>query len=256
MLGQGGLFQQQNIEKRRVMSVREWYELCSNDDLRAPGVDDIGLHARANNGSARTRTRRTRRANASANADMDARMSETAEPEAISVKHEHEDDLLPPDPVVDPASVLISPPNSNRTLSPADNAEHAAPTPQPEGDPVPGPSQPPQTRMENEGEEEGVKAVVEEDVKPKKGRRPAPSRESKEAELADRAEKDHEWLQSFDPLTAWLPPNTSSSSYTTEFCKELERRYWRNCGFGKPPWYGADMQGAYSVLQAEFDGAR
>lgn len=251
MLGQGGRFQQQNIEKRRVLSVREWFELCSKDDLRAPGVDDVGLHARANNGTARTRTRRTRRANASANVDADAdvRMSETAEPEAINVKHEQEDDLFPPESKpVNPSSALISPPNSNRTLSPADNVESSDATPQQEAVPtlVSGPLKLGHAPVDEEtDEDEEVKAVIKddaEDVKPKRGRRAAQTRGVR---LAERADKDEAWLQSFDPSTAWLPPNTSSSSYTTEFCKELERRYWRNCGFGKPPWYGADMQGAY-----------
>src|ERR1700680_3833114 len=44
MLGHGGLFRQQNVEKRRVFSVREWAELSNKEDRRAPGVDDIGLH--------------------------------------------------------------------------------------------------------------------------------------------------------------------------------------------------------------------
>ncbi|KIJ46964.1 hypothetical protein M422DRAFT_164349, partial [Sphaerobolus stellatus SS14] len=29
----------------------------------------------------------------------------------------------------------------------------------------------------------------------------------------------------------------------TQFCRLLERMYWRNCGLGKP-WYGADMKGS------------
>ena len=39
MFGQRGLFTQQNVEKRRVMSVREWAELCAKDELRAPSLD-------------------------------------------------------------------------------------------------------------------------------------------------------------------------------------------------------------------------
>lgn len=258
MFGQGGLFQQQNIEKRRVLSVREWAELCAKDDWRAPGVDDIGLHARATNGSAKLRTRRGRKANIAANAIVDARQSETAEPDgaAINVKHEDESAALEHD---DPASTLISPPHSNRTLSPADNADVAhsiaSVAPQ-ETSPAsePGPSRHPKLRHplaeeeEEEDDEDDVKTIDdehgEEDVKPKRGRR-VQTRERREAQLADRAEKDREFLESFDPRTAWLPPNTTPSSYTTEFCKELERRYWRNCGFGKPPWYGADMQGEW-----------
>lgn len=43
MDGQGGLFRQKNIEKRKAMSVREWAELCSKPDYAAPGVDDVVL---------------------------------------------------------------------------------------------------------------------------------------------------------------------------------------------------------------------
>ncbi|KAI0696985.1 hypothetical protein C8T65DRAFT_662929 [Cerioporus squamosus] len=249
MLGQGGLFQQQNIEKRRLLSVREWFELCGKEEYRAPGVEEVGLHARANNGTAKTR-RRTRRTTADPEASMDARMSQTAEPES-RVKHEHDDDeeLVPPEHV-DPTSALISPPNSHRTLSPAEeNPQQSSVTA--------GPPRHLAAQEDEEAEEEEVmKAVIEadedfkpgsvemEDAKPKRGRKAASTRETKEAQLAERAEKDREWLETFDPHTAWLPPKTSSSSYTLEFCKELERRYWRNCGFGKPPWYGADMQGS------------
>ncbi|KAF8882255.1 JmjC domain, hydroxylase-domain-containing protein [Infundibulicybe gibba] len=55
MLGSGGLFRQENMEKRKIMSVREWAELCSKDEFRAPGVRDIGPHARSANTQPRTR---------------------------------------------------------------------------------------------------------------------------------------------------------------------------------------------------------
>ncbi|RDX44633.1 hypothetical protein OH76DRAFT_1408862 [Lentinus brumalis] len=247
MLGQGGLFQQQNIEKRRMLSVREWFELCGKEEYRAPGIEEVGLHARANNGTARSR-RSTKRTAADPRSVVDARMSETAEPES-RVKHEQDDELVPPEHV-DPVSALISPPNSHRTLSPAEeNPQQSNATAGPSG-------HFPADEDEEAEEEEVMKAVIEadedfkpesmemEDAKPKRGRRTASTREAKEAQLAERAEKDREWLETFDPHMAWLPPKTSSSSYTPEFCKELERRYWRNCGFGKPPWYGADMQGS------------
>ena len=86
MFGHGGLFRQENVEKRRVMSVREWAELCAKEELRAPGVDDVGLHARANaSGRTRRRTRRSAK-----------RESETAEPdrEAHAIKEEEEEASL------------------------------------------------------------------------------------------------------------------------------------------------------------------
>ncbi len=254
MLGQEGRYQQQNIEKRKAFSVREWAELCTTEDLRAPGVNEIGLYARANNGSAR-RTRRGRKAaSASANGNADARMSETAEPEQI--KREQEDDAIPLDPHPS-SSALISPPNSNRNLSPSDHDEAAV-----EAlvglDSAPGPSKssprshPLAQEEEEDGEDESAKQHNEgqetedaKDVKARRGRRIPQTRQTKEASLAVRAEKDREFLNSFDPHKAWLPPGTEPSSYTHDFCKDLERRFWRNCGFGKPPWYGADMLGGY-----------
>ena len=266
MIGQGGRFQQQNIEKRRTMSVREWAELCAHEELRAPGVNDIGVRARATAtattaAAAKRTTRRTRKtAGPSASGGMGARMSETAEPEHI--KREHEDESVPLEHE-HPAPSLVSPPNSHRTLSPADNEEVVREAPV-TGQPSPGPSKPSQARHplaeeeeeeeDGDGADEGGKRGDEDeemedvkDVKRKRGRgRRAPqTREARVAEQAARAEKDREFLDSFDPRTAWLPPSTDAASYTTEFCKELERVYWRNCGWGKAPWYGADMQGKW-----------
>ncbi|KAG9119721.1 hypothetical protein FRC07_005109 [Ceratobasidium sp. 392] len=55
---------------------------------------------------------------------------------------------------------------------------------------------------------------------------------------------DEEFYDSLDPLADWLPPGTSASDYTPAVCRALERHYWRNCGLGKDPMYGADMQGS------------
>jgi hypothetical protein len=86
-----------------------------------------------------------------------------------------------------------------------------------------------------------------EDHEPKRKGRRVLTREEKEASMAEKVAQDAAFLESFDMKTGWLPPNTRPDDYTPEFCKELERQYWRNCGLGKPAWYGADMQGI-SVL--------
>lgn len=62
------------------------------------------------------------------------------------------------------------------------------------------------------------------------------AREAKEA-------LDNEFLKSFAPHTMWLPRGLKPEDYTPEFCRTLEKIYWRRCGMGKP-WYGADMKGA------------
>lgn len=143
MAGRAGLYRQQNVEKRRTMSMRDWAELCSQEDFRAPSVDGIGPYAKDR--------------------------------------------------------------------------------------PVRKPRQKPQSTTEND--------------KPKT--KEPQTREEKEANLADKAVQDVAWLETFDLAHDWLPPNTSASDYTPEFCKELERQYWRNCGLSKSAWYGADMQGTF-----------
>ena len=250
MMGRAGLFRQQNIEKRKVMSVREWAELCAREELRAPGVDDIGLHARATNGTTRRQTRRGRRK---------TRESETAEPEmtpAVMVKEEEEEDHVGVgiSPVVDEddASIQkqhVSPPETaGHTPIPVDGdgeAEPEAHEEQPNSDerPVSPPvtcidpaalRTPPAEDVKDEEQEKEAKLK-------QKGRRH--NKEAREAASAERAAKDEAFLEKFDPHADWLPPKTKAEDYTPDFCKELERRYWRNCGLGRPAWYGADMQG-------------
>jgi len=41
MVGISGLFRQQNVEKRRVYSLREWFELGMSEDFRTPGADAV-----------------------------------------------------------------------------------------------------------------------------------------------------------------------------------------------------------------------
>lgn len=248
MMGRAGLFRQQNIEKRKVMSVREWAELCAKDELRAPGVDDIGLHARATNGTARARTRKGRRK---------TRDSETAEPEmtpGVMVKEEDEDHVgVSIGPIVDEEDEtgvdkqLASPPptaDSGPTPVPVDGDGEAEHEEEPSAEDHP--DTPPTTSHEasilQTPPAEDVKD--EDEKKPKtKGRRNPHNKEARGAALAERTAKDEAFLDKFDTKTDWLPPKTNSTDYTPEFCKELERRYWRTCGLGRSAWYGADMQG-------------
>ena len=220
MFGQAGLFRQENTEKRRHMSVREWAELCSRDDLRAPGVDDTGLHARATNGSARTRTRSRRK----------TRCAETAEPEMtpdVKVKDEQDDDETLDDHLTRQLTEEVG-----KSLS---DSHQQSITPDADQDP---------TTLSDR--HPSVDGDASDEVKPrtKSGRRAGQTKEARAAALAQRVEKDKAFLENFDPHSDWLPPNTTQFDYTPEWCKELERRYWRNCGLGQPAWYGADMAGS------------
>ncbi|KAF7313204.1 Specific transcriptional repressor [Mycena kentingensis (nom. inval.)] len=158
MRGRAGLFRQENVEKRKVMSVREWAELCAKDEFRAPSVSQLGGH---HNPQPSSRKRRKK-------------------DEDDSAKHESQNETL----------AIPSPPN---TASP-----------------------------------EPSEAT---DAKPRNRR-------------VERADKDASFIETFNPKADWLPPDTNEFDYTPELCAKLERAFWRNCGLGRPAWYGADTMGS------------
>ncbi|KAF8493735.1 JmjC domain, hydroxylase-domain-containing protein [Russula emetica] len=238
MLGHGGLFRQQNVEKRRVFSVREWADLCNKEDRRAPGVDDIGLHyARRNAPPPPPKTR--------------AKKGERSKPDVtkavavgpVSTRVVTEVDNPNPSSNGDVPTPPKSPSN-NGDLKVPNSPENSSCEPLPEHSTnlssLPTPERLKEEEEENTDDDEGR------DSKPQtaKPKRKWQTREMREAHLAERAAADTAFLKSFNPLTDWLPPNTRSEDYTPEFCKDLERRYWRNCGFGAPAMYGADMEGS------------
>jgi hypothetical protein len=217
MLGRGGLFRQENIEKRRILSVREWAELCDKDEFRAPAVGDIGLHAR----SANVKQPATRRGRKKTNKVKAESGEPGLDPDEIDIKDEPIDDERVLDQVDGPLQKpLVSPPTSIATPATDPNAADADPAETENGDPA-------------------------EDKQKVKTKRSAQTRESREASQAERAARDAAFLDTFDPHSHWLPPNTKTTDYTPEFCQKLERQYWRNCGLGKPAWYGADTQGVH-----------
>ncbi|KAI6017850.1 JmjC domain, hydroxylase-domain-containing protein [Pisolithus marmoratus] len=209
MLGRGGLFRQENVEKRKVMSVREWAELCTKDEFRTPGVDDVGIHARGTRIDSRPlRGRRTR---------ADSRKAESVEPDEPNTPLTKEELQRTPPTILRPPTQTRP---SIRHRIPLVNVKMSIWT------------------------EDPVTTPTLQGVPKSKGKRVAQTRAAREASLAERAVKDKAFIDVFDPRKDWLPPNTKNADYTPEFCQKLERQYWRNCGLGKPAWYGADMQGS------------
>ena len=196
MVGRAGLFRQQNVEKRKTMSMRDWAELCTREEFRAPSANGTGLYHPRSEGRAKA-PRKSRQKSV---------LQEPTTPHDVTPfvnrDHDHDDTVLQ-DGVSNPVR------NSLRT----EDLSALGSTPAPE------------------------------DHEPKRKGRRVITREEKEATMAEKAAQDAAFLESFDTKTGWLPPNTRPEDYTPEFCKELERQYWRNCGLSKPAWYGADMQG-------------
>ncbi|KAF8966802.1 hypothetical protein BDZ97DRAFT_1756391 [Flammula alnicola] len=216
MLGRGGLFRQENMEKRKLMSIREWVELCSKDEFRAPGVQEVGLSSRTTN--TRVTTRVPRRGKQKA----ETLKAEPSGPGSAGpvIKEEPLDDCH-----------SLSAERATQALTTPPNSEGSPPPPVTTA----GPSK--------AGKGKKKKPVKEEPPKPRP-KRVGQTREAREASLAERAARDRAFLDVFDTADEWLPPNTTASDYTPEFCQKLERHYWRNCGLGKPAWYGADTQGS------------
>ena len=200
MFGDRGLFRQQNMERRKWMSVREWVELCNKDDFRAPGIREVSLASRTVPVAARPRVqRRGKRKAESVNADGSGPVVQELPDEIMQDEQATQDTQTPP-----PALIKEEPePSSSKVASKKDG-------PKP------------------------------------RGKRVHPTREAREASLADRAVRDRAFIDVFDPHSAWLPPDTKAEDYSPEFCHQLERRFWRGLGLGgKPAWYGADTQGRY-----------
>ncbi|KAA1470781.1 JmjC-domain-containing protein [Dentipellis sp. KUC8613] len=235
MLGNAGRYLQQNMEKRRTMSVREWAELCEQEDLRAPGVDDVGLHHAPRNEGRSRRRKKTDATN----------RTETAEPDAaVEVKTEIEGDGELPKAISDGQPSYSHESSTHSIPTPAASVA-AAEEPIDKDHSTKAASPSPSVRQTLEPEEEGMEEAADEKPKTKgKGGRQPRTKEMREASLAQRQAKDAIFLENFDPDSDWLPSNTTPFDYTPEFCSKLERQYWRNLGFGKPAWYGADMQGS------------
>jgi hypothetical protein len=222
MLGSGGLFRQQNMEKRRIMSVREWAELCSKTDFKAPGLNDVGLHARSNVQVTKPR-RGKKRTTTQATETAEPEVATPIKDEAAEVDMDDLDEECAEEPPTDPQ------PNSADIAETENDTSSFDPTAD--------------NKVEKSAGSGSTPAGLEVDAKKTKPRRAAQTRESREANLAERAARDVEFLKTFNPHTDWLPNDTSGADYTFEFCQKLERQYWRNCGLGRPAWYGADTQG-------------
>ena len=204
MLGRGGLFRQENVEKRRIMSVREWAELCEKEEFRAPGVEDVGLHGRG--AYVRAKTKRGKTSAASTKVG-------SVEPEDLlaKVKEEEGEDG---DERPDGPSVPLSPPTSaglpdTPSSTNVDDRGHPPAT----FDTLCGDDQAP-------GDVE-MTAHDTNDAHEKKQATKKRGSQSREVREAERAAKDTAFFETFEPHEDWLPPCTKADDYTVEFCQEL-----------------------------------
>lgn len=247
MVGSAGLFRQNNMEKKRHMSVREWFDQCKRDDLRAPRMSEVELK---HTDGARGRELRTRRRrNLKRGKEQEQEQEEEhetvkTEPEATSMAggtneldqahgsldsvqvqedvdeemaESHDDIVVDDTPMEDSTTV---------PHTPASQALDIRETPEPSvtnGTPAPESATKPKRRTQTKGE--------------------------RDVAHANRANLDSRFLKAFNPHKDWLPEGMKPEDYSNDFCAKLERRYWRNCGLGRHPWYGADMAGMFAYMR-------
>lgn len=196
------------MEKRKIMSVRDWVDLCAKEEHRAPGVREVGLHDRAENAAFRaSRTRRTKKAGTPS---LDCPDKDASMP--VDVKPETSDDVM----------VVVHDEDGPSGAGGISSASH-------------------------DNADDNTVVIKAEDFADKKRntkvKRPPPTRQSREANAAEKHALDMAFLETFDPHTDWLPPGTVAEDYTPDFCRQLERQFWRKCGISSHAWYGADTQG-------------
>ncbi|KAF5348256.1 hypothetical protein D9756_010525 [Leucocoprinus leucothites] len=207
MIGRGGLFRQENLEKRKFMSVREWVELCKTDEFRAPGVQEVGKRRRRGNASAPVaRTRRTKKKTEPA---------ESAGPDGVTVKGELTDEarrLDEPGPSIPSA---ITPPSSTAAVnSPQEQPTRTATNYS--GDEKPKPrGRRNQTKEQREANHARDVAFVD-SFDPEKGWLPPDTKPSDyTAEFCQELERDY-WRNLGLSKPAWYGADSQGSLFTDE----------------------------------------
>lgn len=256
MVGISGLFRQQNIEKRRVYSLREWVELGMSDDFRTPGKEEVQRDLKR--GVAGTGRRpRTKKGLAEASIASSSPASFVPTPEdnqtaTPNESHYAEDldhsmdtrDTAPDTSATNSpreASVLVDSGHSPNKQEQQVAGEPSAPIHTAEGANISNDTQTsdlnPDLSLEAGAQNPPLDAAALQKA--------ALARQRKAARAALKNDLDATFINTFDPSTSWLPAGCTEEDYQSpEFVAGLERLYWRSCGVGKAAMYGADLPGS------------
>ncbi|KAF8493306.1 JmjC domain, hydroxylase-domain-containing protein [Gautieria morchelliformis] len=212
MLGRGGYLGSRTW-RSADHELRDGGIMCQRY-LRAPTIEEAQGGRRHTAGTMRLKTRRGRAVNEQSNESKEHNVQIDQEPDDLKVEEEISEDNVHNhgDTVVEESKV---------DPDCGDDPASTLPTPPP----TTNPSDTPPVNIA---------------TSPKPGPTKRSAAERKEAKDA----LDVAFLATFDPHKDWLPQGMVAEDYTPEFCRVLERIYWRNCSLGRAAWYGADMQGS------------
>ncbi|KAG8808761.1 hypothetical protein FRC17_003793, partial [Serendipita sp. 399] len=221
MVGISGIFRQQNIEKRRVYSLREWFEVGMSEDFRSPGKEEVyrdRSKMQVRKGRLSKITGESRKTSEAPGFDNET--SGGQENRNVTLKSGKKDG----DSKVDRQRHSPSAPSKGHEY------------PHEDGD---------DTEEEKLEIHNPLPSADEEAIRLAKEQKASLAKERKAARAALRSDLDSSFISTFDPTKAWIPPGSEAEDFSSpEFAAALERLYWRNCGVGKPAMYGADMPGS------------
>lgn len=229
MLGQAGLFRATNVEKNknRPLSIKEWYEKTRDKRWVGPGPKDVDVTRDRDSAAAKEKRRegeekrkkereaaREKRVKAAERKEARKRAALQNGDQHVEGQEEHDEAYL--------EELEFNGAHGGHADA-EKNGESSRPT-----------------------ELHGDTAMADVPaLDPSTHHSPHSSQSSASAKTPDSTGPTLEpFYQTFDPATAWLPPNTSAADYTPEACAQMERKFWKKMGLGEPGWYGADLQGS------------
>ncbi len=209
-----------SIEKRKTLSVKDWFEKCNTAPFKGPGPKDAGRTG------------------------ADDRATPVAAPRRRSGRRPGKLDLVGDSKdrgVESPAPLTAN--SSTGTEMGEVKAEQSERSAQQDGR-----GKPVLVLDADLGEMDTDSSTLGESSIPGENLKAGPDVEDDTIDRKAIPEEEIDpFYEAFEAHKSWLPDNTDHRDYSVEACRELERKFWRGLSLGEPSWYGADLKGEYLI---------
>lgn len=206
MLGRSGLFRVTNVEKRKAhpLDIHEWFDMCQSKKFVGPGPKDGDRTLDRDSKEAKERRQR-------AEVEIKAQRLEKREKLAAAKKRKAARESVAKDIAMEGVD----------------------------------------ENVQEQVDQEMTEQIHVEGLPPKEESVPdlahsphSSSSSSDQRAVTPDSDAVAPFYRTFDPATAWLPPNTTQDDYTPEACAVMEKKFWKTLLTREPSWYGADLQGS------------
>ncbi|WOO78947.1 DNA damage-responsive transcriptional repressor RPH1 [Vanrija pseudolonga] len=227
MVGTGGVFVQQNIERLRSrggLAIHEWFDKCAQDKYQTPNPKEIVTRtqdrdskeakARLAAEAARVKAERAEKKakrDAAARRKLERRKAKAEEAESqVDVEAEAKPELDAALLTADAVPSVAASPAIHEEVDDLPALEVASHTSRSTAEP-----------LATTPDSATMAAEVEEQLKPV-----------------------NPFYENTDLHKDWLPQDATHEDFTVQGCANLERKFWRTLGQGSNSWYGADLAGS------------